>query len=142
MLRRGVAVDAVRIKNRRKRNNAFKLVDIGSVDDRQNVKMVLAQAIERQMEGVICVQVGHMETLYDSCQRLFSPPIHKGALKGLPVQHAEKVAVVGYRPVSEVTRASLLNGIFNAHVRRQYLRRLLHHLRYGALIDIVLSAAN
>ena len=38
-------------------------------------------------------------------------------------------------------RLRKLNGILNAHVRRQYLRRLLHHLRYGALIDIVLSAA-
>src|ERR1017187_6926685 len=122
------AVDPIRIDHIRQRHDSFQLVQIRTMDDRQDIEMVFAHALERQMQGMICVDVRNMKGFHKTRQWLLSPSIDKGALKIFLVQDPKKVSLVGYGPDAEGTGASLFNCLLNAHLRGEHLRRLPHDL--------------
>src|ERR1035438_6901438 len=96
---------------------------IRPVNDRQDIEMVLTHAFESQMQRMIRVEVRNLEGFHDVFQRLFFSPIDKGAPQRLSSQHSQKVILLGNGPDAELAGSSLFNGILNAHLRGEYLRR-------------------
>ena len=135
------AVDAIRIQHIRQGHDAFQLVKIRPVDDRQDIKMVFAHAFERQMQGMIRVDVRNMEGFHKACHWLLFSSIDKGALKSFSVQDSKKVSLVDDWPDAETDWSeSASTASSTRHLRGEYLRRVPHDLSHCALAEFVASA--
>jgi len=86
-------VNSIRIQHIRQRHDAFEFVNIRSVNDRQEIEMVLAHAFQSQMQRMIRVEVRKIEGFHKVFQRLFLSAIDKGAFKSLSGQHSQKVTL-------------------------------------------------
>src|ERR1039458_10474748 len=76
-LRRVHVIDAVGIQHIPERHDAFQLVNIRPVDYGQDIEMVCAHAFEREMQGMIHVDMRNMECFHKVSQRMFFSAIDK-----------------------------------------------------------------
>ena len=72
-------VNAIGIKDVSHGYDSFEFVDIGAVDDGEDVDVGFAHAFEGEMQGVIGVDMGEIKGLEESDQDLFVASVGKGA---------------------------------------------------------------
>jgi hypothetical protein len=115
-LLRANAIDAIRIQHISQHHDTFELMNFRPVDDLQDIEMVLTNAFESEMQGMVRAEVRNLKGFYEVFERLFFSPIGIGVPQHLSGQHSQKVILLCNGPDAKFTGASLFDHILDLHL--------------------------
>ena len=111
-------VHAIRIQHVVQSYDPFQLMNIGPIDYRQNVYVGFAHALQREIQGMVSMDMGKVQGVQKINQILFCFSVRQSAFDPRPAQNTNNASVVHQRPGAEFTRPRAFVRLLNSHLRR------------------------
>ena len=113
-------------------HDAFQLVHISTAHNRQDVDLVCAHALERQIKPLVLVDMRENKPIHELTQVLGST-FSSLSFERREIDKANYTSSIGHQPRSEFARTDPFQSFLNRDLAWQQLRRSVHDSSYLAL---------